>query len=324
MFRKSNKPHKVLDDQATLHLLKYSEVGVLGTVGEDGYPYAVPLNYVYYGNKVAFHCANHGHKIDNLQYNSKVCFTVIGDHKIIPSNSTSAFTSAIVFGTAHYVENLADKKKVLDLLMDKYAPGYTNPCNDHAVANGVTIVEIDIQHISGKHGLPFNLNGEKDYKSIAIKDMKMIFGDDTRRINHALKVLSFSEEILNSENVTDQNIRTSSILSAVLHDIGIHAAEQKHGSNSGKYQEIEGPGIARPILDRMELPNEMIDRICYIIGNHHTKAKNDGLDFQILWESDLLVNIEEENITNKEKIKEIINKNFVTETGKKIAAEKYL
>ena len=161
-------------------------------------------------------------------------------------------------------------------------------------------------------------------KEVVISKMEDVFGSDQRRINHALKVLKFSEEILSGEkaDITTEEIV---ILTAVLHDIGIHEAERKHSSNSGKYQEIEGPPIARNIMEAMEINTDTVERVCYIIGGHHTPAKINGLDFQIIWEADLLVNIEEDGLANSgADMSLIIGKNFKTPTGKKIAEKLYI
>jgi len=162
-----------------------------------------------------------------------------------------------------------------------------------------------------------------DIKQQVIEKMKDVFGNDERRTSHALKVLKFSEEILTGEMIRGIEAEII-ILTAVLHDIGIHEAERKYNSNSGKYQEIEGPPIARKIMGEIGIEDKIIERVCYIIGGHHTWSKNNGNDFQIIWEADLLVNIEEEGLNkNNPKINSIIDKNFKTSTGEKIAKNLY-
>ena len=163
-----------------------------------------------------------------------------------------------------------------------------------------------------------------DMKEIMINRMKEVFGDDSRRINHALKVLKFSEEIMKFEEV-EPELNNVIIITAILHDIGIHEAEKKYNSNSGKYQEMEGPPIARKLMEELNLDKELIDRVCYIIGGHHTASKINGIDFQIIWEADLLVNIEEEGLHKiNSNMEQIISKNFKTKTGKRIAGEQYI
>ena len=122
------------------------------------------------------------------------------------------------------------------------------------------------------------------------------FGTDVRRINHALKVYGFASAICRSEGLSQEMIDCIE-MSAILHDIGIPVSEKKYGSCIGKYQELEGPPIAKDILLSLHVPVESIERICYIIGNHHTYHKVDGLDFQILVEADFLVNIYEDEMS---------------------------
>ncbi|MEG6566323.1 HD domain-containing protein [Thermoanaerobacterium saccharolyticum] len=158
-----------------------------------------------------------------------------------------------------------------------------------------------------------------------IMELKDYFGTDLKRINHALKVLSFADRIVDGENITDEKIKKIVYITAILHDIGIKKAEEKYGSSSGKYQEIEGPPIAREMMLKNSEDEDVVDRVLYIIGGHHTASKNDGIDFQIIWESDLLVNIEEDELyKDREKVSNIVEKNFKTQTGKMIANDMFL
>ncbi|MGZ7209314.1 MAG: HD domain-containing protein, partial [Methanobacterium sp.] len=152
---------------------------------------------------------------------------------------------------------------------------------------------------------------------------KMIeyFGVDVRRINHALKVYDFAQ-IISYEESIDRKTRDIIIYSAILHDIGIKVAEKKHNSSVGKYQEIEGPPIAREILSDLKISEEIINRVSEIVGNHHSYTKIDGIDFQIVVEADLLVNIFEEYMS-RETIENINNQIFKTETGKKLIKTMY-
>lgn len=176
---------------------------------------------------------------------------------------------------------------------------------------------------TGKDGVRV-CNNTWNYREKYIEELKRHFGSDQRRINHALNVLNYAESIMAGEKVNERERRVV-IISALLHDVGIKIAEQKYNSAAGKYQEIEGPPIVREIMGRYHEVGDMIERVTYIIGGHHTPSKNNGLDFQIIWEADLLVNIEEEGLDNDvEKLRSIIAKNFQTTTGIRIAKERYL
>ena len=78
---------------------------------------------------------------------------------------------------------------------------------------------------------------------------------------------------------------------AVVHDIGILTAERKYDSSAGKYQELEGPAEAKDLLSGLGWPQEVIDRLCYLVGHHHAYANIDEPDDQILVEADFLVNL---------------------------------
>ena len=151
-------------------------------------------------------------------------------------------------------------------------------------------------------------------------EMKRYFGTDFKRVNHALKVARYAEQILKMEGGNPLVVMGS----AYLHDIGIHEAEKKYGSTAGNYQEKEGPPIAREILKKLDVQPEWIDEICDIVGHHHSPRREETLNFQILYEADWLVNIEEEGISkNRHETEKVVEKVFQTVTGKKLAAEIY-
>ncbi|EHQ90633.1 HD domain-containing protein [Desulfosporosinus youngiae] len=157
-----------------------------------------------------------------------------------------------------------------------------------------------------------------------IQQMKEIFKEIPFGIEHTLKVLKNAEEIMAGENVSDKARELISI-AAILHDIGAVEAQRKYGSIEGVYQEKEGPAVARRILEKEELDSKDIERICYIIGNHHTPSKIDGLDFQIQWEADLLENLTViDKQKEQQKLKKCIEENFKTASGKKIAYERFI
>lgn len=152
--------------------------------------------------------------------------------------------------------------------------------------------------------------------------MMKYFSGDVKRINHAMKVFCFAQTICEKENIKS-NEKEIVKLSSILHDIGIKEAERKYNSSAGKYQEIEGPFIAEEILNRFRLDIDTVNRVKFIIGNHHSYNKISGIDFQILVEADFLVNIYEDNI-EKETVKIIKDNYFKTNTGGEIIDSIYL
>lgn len=137
---------------------------------------------------------------------------------------------------------------------------------------------------------------------------------DPMRIQHFTKVWTYARLIGLGEGLDK---RTQYILetAAILHDIGIHPAEAKYGSSAGKYQEELGPGEAGKLLSRLHYSPEVIDRVCFLIGHHHTYDTIEGADYQILVEADFLVNLYEDGLST-EAAKKACEKIFVTETGK--------
>ena len=120
---------------------------------------------------------------------------------------------------------------------------------------------------------------------------------DAKRIQHFIKVHSFAAAIATLEKVDEE---TQFILetAAIVHDIGIHVCEQKYGSCNGKLQEKEGPEEARKLLMSLHVYTaEQIERVCWLVGHHHTYKDISGIDYQILIEADFLVNILEANLS---------------------------
>nr|WP_300326267.1 HD domain-containing protein [uncultured Anaerostipes sp.] len=137
---------------------------------------------------------------------------------------------------------------------------------------------------------------------------------DPKRIQHFLKVYAYAKTIGEEEGISskEQEILETA---AVTHDIGIRNSEKKYHSSSGKYQEIEGPPEARKMLEELGYEEDLIERVCYLIGHHHTYNNINGIDYQILVEADFLVNLAEEE-AEEETINNVKERIFRTETGK--------
>lgn len=158
-------------------------------------------------------------------------------------------------------------------------------------------------------------------KAALVGEMENYFGGDTKRINHAYKVAEYAEMLLEKEGGDYPVI----IGAAVLHDIGIHEAEKKYGSTSGKYQEIEGPPIARPILIKLGFSDDQVGEICDIIAHHHSPGKITTGNFNVLYDADWMVNLRDEfDVRDRKKLSNIIEKVFLTASGKALARGIYL
>lgn len=155
MFRKMRRSKQELPIEQTEQILVKGITGVLGVVGDEGYPYTVPLNYVYQDKSIYFHCAKAGHKLDAIKNNGKVSFCVIAKEEIVPEEFTAYFKSAIVFGKAQEVTEDDEKLRIMRLLNNKYAPGL-NQAGEKAIEkewNILCVVKINVEHMSGKEAI---------------------------------------------------------------------------------------------------------------------------------------------------------------------------
>lgn len=162
---------------------------------------------------------------------------------------------------------------------------------------------------------------DKKLKNAIIKKMMAYFEYNNSHINHTYRVLEYAEELLNIEK-GDPNIN---IPVAILHDIGITACEKKYNSIEGQLQEIEGPPVAREILESLKIDEKIIKEVCEIVACHHSPGEINTINFKIMWDADWLVNLPDVyDIKDKAKLPEIINKTFMTKTGLGIAKYLYL
>ena len=124
MEHKMHKASRQLSDAETMEILKKGDHGTLSVQGDDGYPYATPINYIVVDGKVYLHSAPYGYKIECLQRSPKCCFSAIISAQIIPSKITAAFESVVLTGTAVFVTDQAEKRTVLENFVTQKHPGY--------------------------------------------------------------------------------------------------------------------------------------------------------------------------------------------------------
>ena len=147
--------------------------------------------------------------------------------------------------------------------------------------------------------------------------MKYCTGDP-KRIQHFIKVYQFAKIIGEMEGLPEEEQHILET-AAIVHDIGIKPAEEKYGSCGGKLQEQEGPDVAEEMLQRLGYEPKVIDRVCYLVGHHHTYDQIDGSDYRILVEADFLVNLYEDSVS-KDAVKNAYDKIFRTETGRRVCS----
>lgn len=160
----------------------------------------------------------------------------------------------------------------------------------------------------------------KDRVAVA---MRRYFGSDARRIRHAEDVARHALEIGREE----QGNLAVIMAAAYLHDIGIREAERKYNSSAAHHQHVEGPPVAREILTELKAELGLIDEVCDIIGHHHTSRPEETINFKVLYDADLIVNLEEKYSAEPvqgERLEKILNASFLTESGRRIGKKALL
>ena len=156
MFRAMRRKRQALSPEACAAILARGTSGVLALSGDDGYPYAVPLSYVYDGGAIYFHCAREGHKLDAIRRNPKASFCVIDQDQVVPEEYTSYFRSVIAFGTVRVLEGEGERRSAIEKLALKYAPedsaGRRREAIDREWAP-LCMLEMTVEHLTGKEAI---------------------------------------------------------------------------------------------------------------------------------------------------------------------------
>lgn len=153
MFRPMRRARQELSLEECEAVLDKVTSGVLALDGDEGYPYAVPLSFVYDGKKIFFHSARKGHKIDSLKRNPKASFCVIEQDEIHPDEYTTYFRSVIVFGKLRVLETDEEIRRAAEKLGLRYAPDVADENLQNEIDrfwNAMLMIELQPEHISGK------------------------------------------------------------------------------------------------------------------------------------------------------------------------------
>lgn len=152
MFREMRRKNQSLPESETIELVQSCTSGVLALTGDNGYPYAVPVSYAFKENRLYFHSAKAGHKIDSIARNNKVSFSVIAMDEVIPEAFTTHYRSTILFGTARILTDDAEKRYALNCLLEKYSPDFISEGQDEIARDWdrLCVVEVLVEHMTGK------------------------------------------------------------------------------------------------------------------------------------------------------------------------------
>ena len=144
---------QILSSEDSILILNNGKYAVLALEGDDCYPYALPINYVYDGEYIYIHSARQGHKIDSIKRNPKCSLCIVDRDDVIPEEFTSYFRSVIVFGEATIIESVEEKIHGLTLLCLKYSPGLNPTQEIEKFIKNVAVIKIKIQQITGKEAI---------------------------------------------------------------------------------------------------------------------------------------------------------------------------
>lgn len=151
MYRPLRRKDREIPAEAAAALMSAAEYGVLATVDAAGQPYATPLSFVFDGAHIYFHCADEGHKLDNLRACSRVSFCVVGSVKTLPRHFATEYESAVAFGVACEVSG-EEKRAALLKLLEKYSPGFLVQGKKYLDGHfaKTAVVRIDVERLTGK------------------------------------------------------------------------------------------------------------------------------------------------------------------------------
>lgn len=151
-FRKMRRARQEMTKEECLEILERCSEGVLSLLGDDDYPYGVPMNYFYENGKLYFHCAKTGHKIDAIKKHDKVSFCVIDKHEVLPEIYATRFTSVIAFGRARLMDDPKEMYEVVQRLALKFCPGDEDGVRKETDRefSALAMIEVTIEHMTGK------------------------------------------------------------------------------------------------------------------------------------------------------------------------------
>ena len=164
MFRELRRKRQALSRADCEAVLSRGTSGVLALAGDDGYPYAVPLSYLYEDGKLLFHCAKAGHKLDAVARCDKASFCVIDQDRVVPEEYTTYFRSVIAFGRIRVIGDDGERRSAVERLALKYHPGDTRENRNRYIDSEwapLCMLEMTVEHLSGKQATELLQAGEK-------------------------------------------------------------------------------------------------------------------------------------------------------------------
>lgn len=154
MFREMRRNKQQLSDEECERILERGKTGVLAVLGDDGYPYTVPINYYYNAGKIYLHCAKTGHKRDAIKGEPKVSFCVVDRDDILQEKYTTLYRSVVAFGKAEILTDEEEMRSSVTALAEKYCPDFLEgiPAEVEREFGILCMIKINIEHMTGKQG----------------------------------------------------------------------------------------------------------------------------------------------------------------------------
>ncbi len=162
-FRKMRRKRQQLSEEESISILQKSTAGTLALLGDNDYPYAVPISYVYADGRIYFHSALNGHKVDAIRKYDKASFCVIERDEVHPEKYTTFFRSVIAFGRIHVIEDETEKLETARMLGSRYNPNQEEALQKE-LENGLyrmSMIRLDIEHLTGKEALELMMQREQ-------------------------------------------------------------------------------------------------------------------------------------------------------------------
>lgn len=153
MFRPMRRSRQELTRRESDEILYSCSSGVLALTGDEGWPYAVPLSYVYDGEKIYFHCAKSGHKLDAVKNDARASFCVVARDDVVPEKFTTLYKSVIVFGRVRVLEDGAEKRAAIEKLARKYSPDESDESLGDEIDrfwNALCMLGLSVECVTGK------------------------------------------------------------------------------------------------------------------------------------------------------------------------------
>lgn len=150
MFREMRRIKQQLSMAECESILSLGKTAVLAVLGDEGYPYTVPVNYVYTGGRIYIHCAGEGHKLDAIAACDKVSLCIVAQDEVCPEKLTTLFRSVVVFGRARVLQSREETARAVEALGLKYNPDADFVRHEVKAWPNVCCIEITPEHITGK------------------------------------------------------------------------------------------------------------------------------------------------------------------------------